>query len=481
MISKKIAVLNAGDFWYGIDIANPDKLIENVRIAGSVTLITSQTADLVRFIKSEKMRFTTINIIDLECLDKQMSQAGKDVHAVKKWHLLVRLKYHKFLANDFRLTDLTLLECLQGMAKFYENLISKDTDETNRFDCIESQINKIIYRRQFLGVPIDSAIAKQLCSELDAQIYMVKNVLQRKYNIFEPDNEQQQIAYLISKKYQILRSPLFTFKARRNDDDVCKHFYDMLRNQRDLDSLLFMLSHWGGENKAIPTYYGFGTITSRITVREPGIQNLRKGNRKVIVADSGFKLLYIDYSQFEAGILAALSNDATLLKLYDSDIYSDLALSLFNDATKRSDAKVIFYRYMYGDTSLNGASKAYFKKFKGLENFRKSIEDEINKNHRIGTKEGNYRIATEGNCGWALSHLIQSTASLIYKRALIRVSAEVNAAKFLVPMHDGTLYQIPEYLYEATVKKIELIYKIEFEKECPGIIARVNCSDKFYE
>lgn len=481
MISQELVVLNVANHWYGIDISNPDMLIKDDILCNSVTLITSQTADLLRLIKSGGRKFTDINLIDLECLDKQMSQMGTDLRSAKKWHLLSALRYHKILADDFRLTDSTIPECLESIARLYKDLISKDADEKRRFENIEASINKIIYRRQFLGVPVDHATTKQLCAELDTQIYMTKNKLQLKYNILDPDNEEQQLAYLKSKRYPILKSPLFTFKARRNDDEACNLFYEMIRNQRDLDSLLFMLAHWGGKDKAMPTYYGFGTITSRITVREPGVQNLRKGNRKVIIAERGFKLLYIDYSQFEAGILASLSKDPDLLRLYDSDIYTDLAIKVLNDSQKRSDAKVIFYRYIYGDNTLDSSSQAYFQGFKALDVFRNQIEEEIRKEHRIGTGLGNYRIRTEDGYSWALSHVVQATASLIYKRALIRVSAEVHAAKFLIPMHDGTLYQIPEYRYDDTVKAVEEIYRAEFEKECPGIIAKVKCSDKFHE
>ena len=101
-----------------------------------------------------------------------------------------------------------------------------------------------------------------------------------------------------------------------------------------------MLAHWGGPARCYPVFFGFGTITSRVTVREPSLQNLRKTNRSVISADPKKKLLYVDYSQFEAGILASLSEDPLLISLYNTDIYEDLAHNVLGDASKRADTKV---------------------------------------------------------------------------------------------------------------------------------------------
>lgn len=231
--------------------------------------------------------------------------------------------------------------------------------------------------------------------------------------------------------------------------------------------------------RTYPSYFGFGTITSRIVQRQPSLQNLRKTNRDIIIPDTGMRLLYVDYSQFEAGILASLSNDETLIELYNSDIYSDLAEKVLNNKEDRNEAKILFYRYMYGDNSLKKEAKAYFKKFVNLEIFKISLEDKLLETTKIGTEHGNYRYALDENNTWALSHIVQSTASYIYKKALIEVQNNVKSANFLIPMHDGTVYQINKSEYEKVQSEIEKIYKEEFKKVCPQIEPRLNCKDKF--
>src|SRR5690606_4831766 len=340
-------------------------------------------------------------------------------------------------------------------------------------------INKIIYSRQYRGININPDIAKQKCVEIEKEIYRIKNILQLEYNIFSPHNENTQLKYLQSKKYNVIKSFQYSFKVRRNQDIICNYFYDLLRNQNDLDSLIYMLSHWGGKDLTYPSFLGFGTISSRIVMRQPALQNLRRQNRIVIIPDDGKKFLYVDYVQFEAGILASMSDDDKLINLYNSDIYEDIADKLLGDRSKRSDAKVIFYRFMYGDNTLEQKAKTYFSNFSKLITFKNNIENEITQKTRIGTLEGNYRISLDKETSWSLSHVIQSNASLIYKKALIRVKQEILEIQFLIPMHDGTLYQVRNEKYDEISKRVENIYIEEFKKFCPKLNPRVIIKDNF--
>lgn len=465
--------------WHSLNLDQPENYQEDHQFGTDGILITFQTPELLRHLKKIKRVRIIPKIVDLEGFEKQMGQEGKDLKSFKNWTMLAALKYHNIASLDFKLTSSTIRDFLGYMAVLYEYLLQKDKEEAKRFEDLEHKINNIIYRRQLLGVPIDFSIAESVCTQLEKDIYQTKNILQLKYRIFNPDHEDWQKQYLAKKGYKLIKSPLFTFKSWRNEDEICLLLYEMIRNQKDLDSLLFMQSHWGSKANAYPKYLGFGTITSRITMREPSFQNLRKSNRKVVVADPFHKLLYIDYSQFEAGILASLSGDERLIDLYNTDIYQDLAKFVFNDGTKRSDAKVIFYRFMYGDTTLGLKELQYFEKFTGLQSFKEKIDHEMKKKSKVGTSYANYRCRGEEDVSWGLSHVIQATASLIYKKAVVRVFLELDRAKFLIPMHDGTVYQIYNIWYDELKPKIEKIYIEEFKRACPKIKGKVNIKDSF--
>jgi len=409
-----------------------------------------------------------------------MSQEGKDIRTFDDWSLISSLKHHKIIDSEFELSQANIQSFLECVAKLFTHLYDKDEEEVKRFESIELRINNIIFKRQALGIRIDSEIAKNRCRILEKEIYSIKNALQLDYEIYTPDNQKLQLYYLKSKGYNIIDTPLYTFKIRRNEDPICRLFYQLLRNKQDLDSLLYILAHWGGAERTHPSFLGFGTITSRIILRQPALQNLRKTNRDIVISDKGMKLLYPDYSQFEAGILASLSDDDELISLYNTDIYTDIAEKVLKDKDKREEAKIIFYRYMYGDTTLDDQSNIYFKKFKKLQEYLKIAHQKLLSDLKIGTTNGNFRhMKEEEEISWSLSHIVQSFASLIYKNALIRVQKEISSVEFLIPMHDATLYQVDRNNYEEYKEKIEHIYIDEFKKICPKIEPRVNFDEFF--
>ena len=455
---KKYITLYMKSKWYLLNIDDYNDFKENIDYKIRDILITFQSSDLIRELNNYKRRKLP-TIIDLEAFDKQMSQKGKDTPSEekKKWRILSRLHKYGLIDSTFSLTQSSIRLFLEKVANWYKILYT-NKEEIKRFENIELKINRIIFKRQSLGIKIDTDQVKKKCIHLEKEIYSIKNELQLSYNIFTPDEVETQKNYLVQKGYSIIKSYLYSFKIRRKQDTVCNLFYKLLRTQQDLDSMLYIATHWGGNKKCYPRYIGFGSITSRIILKQPSLQNLRKENRDIIIAENGKKILYIDYAQFEAGILAALSKDESLIQLYDSDIYLDFAQNILKNED-RQEAKIYFYRYIYGDKTLNSDILKYFNRFTKLKRFQKQIENEIIKKKKIGTIDGNFRVVLEEESyHWALSHKIQATASLIFKHALIKVEKEVPEADFLIPMHDGAVYQIDSSCYEACKTKIEKIY-----------------------
>lgn len=474
---KKYTILLLDTVWFALDIETGE-FGEMPRMRSNFLVITSQSSDFTRHCKTNK--WPVPQIVDLEGLDKQMSQEGKDIAGKKKWRLLEMLRRHKFIDIDFKLTQETVKDFLEHVAAAYTELLERDSEEKLRFEGIEVAVNKVIYSRQILGINIDVDLAKSRCARLEKEIYDLKNQLQFDFNIFQPDNELEQIHYLRSKKVNIIESTFYTFETRRKNDRGSNLFYELIRSKQDLDSLLYILSRWGGEQVCYPKFLGFGTITSRIILKQPSLQTLRRENRDIIIPSPGFRFLYIDYSQFEAGILASLSGDERLISIYNNDdIYGDFAAKILMNKGLRSEAKIFFYRYMYGDDSLNKVTRSYFDAFPKVKNFKTALENEMRDVGRVGSVKGNFRKSQGEDWSWALSHRIQSTASLIYKLAVAKVANEIKIAEFLIPMHDATLYQIPFHTYDGAKEKIEAIYKHAFKTICPQIDPKVTCKEQF--
>ncbi|MFD2111338.1 DNA polymerase [Thiorhodococcus fuscus] len=198
-----------------------------------------------------------------------------------------------------------------------------------------------------------------------------------------------------------------------------------------------------------------------VEYKDPSLQNIAKKHRDILRPDLNKSFGYIDYDQYEAGIMAALSGDPKLLSLYsDGDMYEALALQLFSDINKRKHAKRLFLSYAYGmrrqtlvDAAVGyGANRNYakylFNGFTIFEDWKKTIWEKFEADGRIGTTFGNFLMRersgqlTGQEQRSAVSQVIQGTASLIFKLALLSLSKQPEI-ELILPMHDAALVQIP--------------------------------------
>ncbi|REH43391.1 DNA polymerase I-like protein with 3'-5' exonuclease and polymerase domains [Tenacibaculum gallaicum] len=484
---KELIICFTENRWYSLDISNND-FVEDYNISNRNKYYTFQVSDLIREIKTKRNKKIP-EIINIESLDKQFSQKGKDLLDFKKWHILKSLRRENIIKSNYKITDLN--EFLLKIKEFIDKLKEAPCNEWDRFNDIELDINKIIHKTSFDGIKIDRDILDEKCVNLHRNIYNIKNELQFSHNIFQPENFDTQASYLKNKNYRILESVEKTVSLLRKSDGICKQFNRLNKLNRDLKTLMILKSRLGGNNYVNPYFVGFGTVTSRIIIKEPSLQNLKKENRNIIIPNEGKELFYVDYSQFEASILAHLSSDNKLLKLISvDDIYSDIVAKIYNiEVTKssRKEAKILFYRFLYGDTFENNLKfkeqvKNYFMKFSELSKFKENLIKESIENGYVKTENGNIRKLDINNDNvWILSHFIQSKASYIFKKAIIGVFKKVKDARLLIPLHDGALYEIDIEDSENIKDQIKNIFSLTLKNECNSLTNIKVKEEKFYK
>ncbi len=203
----------------------------------------------------------------------------------------------------------------------------------------------------------------------------------------------------------------------------------------------------------------FGSRTSRVQLRSPSLQNIPKRYRSIIGPHEGAKLSYVDFDQFEVGIMAALSDDEKLKHLYAAgDMYNLFANTHLGLVDNRKAAKQLFLSYAYGMSRkalVDAASslgvdrpsaKEAFRLFQRYEDWKKSIWADFQRTGRVTTILGNhYRRSGRGQLTGkeqrsAVSQVVQGTASLIFKRALLAVAA-MDDVRVILPMHDALLFE----------------------------------------
>lgn len=222
-------------------------------------------------------------------------------------------------------------------------------------------------------------------------------------------------------------------------------------------------------NSVRPVVDVFGSRTSRVQLRSPSLQNIPKRYRSIISVHDGAQLGYVDFDQFEVGIMGALSGDEELKRLYAAgDMYDLFANTHLGLVGNRKAAKQLFLSYAYGmsrkalvDAAFSlgvdrQKAKEAFRLFQRYEDWKKSVWSEFQRTGRVVTVFGNhYRRSGEGQLTAkeqrsAVSQVVQGTASLIFKRALLAV-ASIGDVRVVLPMHDALLF---EHTLAATPAKV---------------------------
>lgn len=381
---------------------------------------------------------------------------------------------------------------LESTEKIYKKILVEliEKNESKRYDETESFLNTILFERVKKGINVDTSRIKDYLKEVNLELYALKNKLQLEYGIFSKTD------------YHNVKRELTKILPSIVDKMGTKDYFKMLKYYKEdftLINLLFeerkvttnktMLSRIGSldDKRIYPQFQYFGTVTSRILVESPSLQQLKSSYRDIILADKDKELIYIDYCQFEAGILASEADDDNLIEMYNkADIYSEMNESLKeNPEITREKCKQLFFNYCYGMSpeNIKKYSKVdlgvFFKQFPNLEVFQQKLNESFKDKGFIETTEGNRRYKNIVNVGteiegWLISQRIQGNASLILKKAILNVYNLDREIEFLIPMHDAVLYQIPKGKYQEKKGILEVQFKKAFKDICPKIIPKVD-------
>jgi DNA polymerase-1 len=377
-----------------------------------------------------------------------------------------------------------------------------ENKELERFEEVEAPLHGVFAARQFCGIAVDEAAGANILRELADEKYSAYAAVASLLGVSPTGLHFWNIAQYLDRTdaahlalYGNTGNLRDVFKLASSTSAFARHFVSFVDARRDEDVLKRLLS---SEGRVFPAFEVFGTITGRTLVIDPFLQQLRRSSRKVITADTQKRLLYLDYAQFEPGILASLAGDRKLLAAYnDGDLYSGLSDLLFGDAGKRKLSKRIFLAYCYGMTpegiaslvtadvddqsAYSGAIAKFFSSFEAVHLFRTRMQEALQEKSVVGGLLGNLRRRnhsgplTAKERRWAVNHPVQSTASLVFKEALLALSTRFGKESILLPMHDAVLMQLDDDAhFDVKVSEAETIMRQCFVRRCPEVQPRVS-------
>ena len=330
--------------------------------------------------------------------------------------------------------------------------------ELERFFTVEVPAYRLLQLAMSAGISIDVAGLSEKRSKAEHDYFMLLKEYSAKHDMpLEAPSRRAIEAKLLLEGFELDEVSveyLLEFVPHDRDfggDTIALLALDATR--RVLDSVTL------NSNSVRPVVDVFGSRTSRVQVRSPSLQNIPKRYRSIIRAHAGAQLSYVDFDQFEVGIMAALSDDKELKRLYGAgDMYGLFASTHLGLVGNRKAAKQLFLSYAYGmgrkalvDAACSlGAdrqkAREAFRLFQRYEEWKRSVWAEFQRTGRVATVFGNhYRRTGKGQLTGkeqrsAVSQVVQGTASLIFKRALLAV-ASIGDVRVVLPMHDALLFE----------------------------------------
>lgn len=252
-----------------------------------------------------------------------------------------------------------------------------------------------------------------------------------------------------------------------------------------------------------------GSASGRFACHEPNLLALpnHPDFQACIEPDAANIIMHFDYGAFELRILAALSGDETLIKIFadDLDIHSMVAQEIFNtevSKTKnvhlRDQAKLLNFGIIYGMGEITLAKQlkisrsaaknllqSYFKRFSRVHEFLTALETKAKTEKFVATALGRriyFSLDSEDDFGQisriARNMPIQGTGADIVKLAMCRVYRRLYHAKLdahlINAVHDELVIECAREDSEEATRLIIEEMKLAFLCICPAVPAAIS-------
>lgn len=440
--------------------------------------LPAQVIDIREFSRAIIGAPPRLNPVDKESITSALTQGAEDKE------LLQRYSHSFFSQSAFH--EESYRDVLGVVRSKWESLKTEASleGELDRYMNIEKDVFNYLWLSACKGIKVDRAAVSHTKNRVSADFYRAIKQFGCKFALpFEVPCEEAIFDYVRQRGYSLDEASInYILDYLPMEDNFGEELLSLLK----LDRTRRALNDISSKNLRIHCLIdSFGTVTSRITLRNPAVQSMSAAYRGIFVPDSGKELGYIDYSQYEVGIMTALSLDPIMRSYYeDGDMYLKVSEEIFGNRERRKEAKKLFLSFAYGMSIKNlgdaaqelGAQRAravaFFRRFEVFSAWKNNTIDNFISSGKVCTSEGNHLKAqqppfvTDKEKRSCISQVVQGTASLIFKKALVALSME-KEVDLLIPMHDAVFVQYP---IGYDVRKIQTVLEQTFASHFGGKI-----------
>jgi DNA polymerase I-like protein with 3'-5' exonuclease and polymerase domains len=256
-----------------------------------------------------------------------------------------------------------------------------------------------------------------------------------------------------------------------------------------------------------------GTVTGRLSSNNPNMQNLPASAKIMFDAAQGYRFCEADYENLELRILAYLSDDEVMMKMFEDglnvhDENTKMIFGIDKDHPQWEMLRKIEKMYIFGRNyggGLSGMLRRMYEKESSLRltlrelreidtkyyalhpayaRWVKEVEKEVTEKRCLTNEFGRVRIFT-GRLDEALregkNFKIQSTAADIVNKAIIKTDKWLMKdkvdAKFVLTVHDSIMLEYNESIKKLVHKNLKEIMEAKVRIGKHDVLMKVEIKD----
>ncbi len=382
------------------------------------------------------------------------------------------------------------------------------------FNTIEIPLISVLASMELEGIRLDVDFLKELSVDLNKDIQSLEQSIYKQAGVVFNIASPKQLGVILFEKLKLIDKPkktktgqystaeeVLSFLAK--DHQIVKNIleYRGLAKLKStyVDALPAQVSESSG--RIHTEYLQTVAATGRLSSINPNLQNIpirtergRQVRKAFVPRNEDYVLLAADYSQIELRVIAALSEEQTMIEAFKKgeDIHASTASKVFNvplskvNREQRSNAKTVNFGIIYGvsafglsnqtDLSRTEAKElidTYFATYPKLsafiadqidfareEGYVKTISDRRRYLKDINSRNAVVRGGAERN---AVNATIQGSAADIIKIAMIHIHNKLQEGnyktKILLQVHDELVFDV----YKTELETVKALIKTEME------------------
>ena len=389
-----------------------------------------------------------------------------------------------------------------------------DANTLNLFNSIEIPLIKVLASMELEGIRLDVDFLKNLSLDLNNDIKTLEqNIFDKAGEVFNIASPKQ-LGVILFEKLKLVDKPKKTKTGQYSTaEDVLSYLakdHEIIRNILEYRGLTKLKSTYvdalpeqvlQSTGRIHTEYLQTVAATGRLSSINPNLQNIpirtergRQVRKAFVPRNEDYILLAADYSQIELRVIAALSEEETMIEAFKNgeDIHASTASRVFNvplsevNREQRSNAKTVNFGIIYGVSAFGLSNQTdlsrteakalidtYYATYPKLRayiadqidfardnGYVKTISDRRRYLKDINSRNAVVRGAAERN---AVNAPIQGSAADIIKIAMINIYKNLNKgdfkSKMLLQVHDELVFDV----YKPELESIKSLIKTEME------------------